>query len=376
MGRHIAFVLILAVTALIALGLVMLFSVSAYAPDNNGNPLFFLTRQLVWLVIAVVLARTDYQVWIRYLGPILGISAVLMILCFLPGIGRGEIKGAHRWIGFGPFSAQPMELAKLAAILWVAAWLGKNVRRIDTFRNGFAIPLAVTMGMAGLTVAQKDLGTTFLLFLITVILMFSAGTKLIYLIPLPPLGVAGIISMALLSPQKFGRLMAFMDPEAHKMDGGWQPWQALIAFGSGGPEGLGLGNSVQKMQYLPEAHTDFIFPILGEELGLPFTLLVVFCFLMIALAGGYISFHAPEPTGVLIGLGATSLVCLQAGMNMAVTTSLMPTKGIGLPFISYGGSNLLMCMICVGVLLNIHRQAIYEIPKAARILPTAATIRM
>jgi cell division protein FtsW len=160
-------------------------------------------------------------------------------------------------------------------------------------------------------------------------------------------------------PERRARLLAFMNPEQYRMSEGYQVWQALIAFGSGGTTGLGLGNSVQKMFYLPEAHTDFIFPIIGEELGVIFTLAVVFGFLLIALTGGYISYHAPDKTGVLLGVAVTSLICLQAGMNIAVVTALVPAKGIGLPFMSYGGSNLMMCMACVGILLNLHRQANY-----------------
>ena len=201
--------------------------------------------------------------------------------------------------------------------------------------------------------------------LVTFILMFTAGSRLGYILPLPAVGLAGILTMAFFMPERRGRLLAFLDPEAHKLSEGYQPFQALVAFGSGGPTGIGLGQGVQKMYYLPEAHTDFIFPIIGEELGLIATLLIIFLFLLLTLGGIYISCHARDAQGLLLGLGATSLICIQAGLNVAVVTSLVPAKGVGLPFISYGGTNLVLCLVLVGILLNIHRNADYEASRPA-----------
>ncbi|MFH1066732.1 MAG: FtsW/RodA/SpoVE family cell cycle protein, partial [bacterium] len=207
---------------------------------------------------------------------------------------------------------------------------------------------------------QPDLGSTALLISIMCLLMFIAGCRLRYIVPLLGAGVVGILGIALMMPERRGRLLAFIHPEQYRSNEGYQVWQALIAFGSGGMQGLGLGNSVQKMFYLPEAHTDFIFPIIGEELGLFWTLVVVSCFVLLALAGGYISAYAPDTAGALLGWGVTALICLQAVANIGVVTGCLPAKGLGLPFISYGGSNLVVCLACIGILLNIHRQALYE----------------
>lgn len=380
MLRNSAFLLILVVLALSSLGLVMLASVSAFAPANQGDPMFFIKRQALWLllgvVVCVVASRVDYHFWMKFSWLAIGGSALLMLACFIPGVGL-EIKGAHRWIDIGPMNFQPVETAKLAVVLFLAAWLGKSQKQVKSIRDGFIIPLAVVLMMVGLCVLQEDLGTSALMLTILVIVLFVAGVKIKYLAPLPILGAIGLLGLAWYSPSKLKRIFAFLNPEEYKMDAGWQLWQSLLAFGSGGLSGKGLGNSVQKMKYLPESHTDFIFPIIGEELGLICALSVVLAFLLLALSGGFISCHAPEGSGVYFGIGLVSLMVLQAGMNLAVVTGLMPTKGIGLPFISYGGSNLLLCLFCVGVLLNIHRQAVYDFePPRASALPPVMRGRM
>ncbi|MDZ4789294.1 MAG: putative lipid II flippase FtsW [Blastochloris sp.] len=379
MHRNGVYILMLSILTLIALGLVMLMSVGAFAPANQGNPTYFISRQGIFLLIGIigctVAARWDYHHWTKYAWILVAISLLLMAACFLPGIGV-KVKGAHRWVDVGFTNIQPVEVAKLSVIALLAMWMGMKQKTIQTFRDGVAIPIAVLCCLAVLCVFQRDLGTAALMLVITTLMMFIAGTKLLYLTPLPVAGVAGILAVAFHDPEKLERLLAFMNPEKYQQDGGYQIWMALIAFGSGGVSGLGLGNGVQKMFYLPEAHTDCIFPIVGEELGLTFTLLVVFCFLLLALSGGWISCHAPDTTGLLLGFGVTALICLQAAMNMAVVTSLIPAKGIGLPFISYGGSNLLMCLACVGILLNIHGQAIYSQKKKRGVLPSMLNERM
>lgn len=379
MHRNGVYILILSILTLISLGLVMLTSVGAFAPANQGNPAYFITRQGIFLVLGViccvVVARWDYHHWIKYAWLLTGVSLILMAACFLPGIGV-KVKGAHRWIDIGFTNLQPVEFAKISMVALLALWLGSRQKTIASLRDGVAMPIGIIGCMMVLCVFQRDLGTAALMLAITTLMMFIAGTRTIYLVPIPIAGLAGIIAVAFHDPEKLERLMAFMNPEKYQQDGGYQIWMALIAFGSGGLSGLGLGNGVQKMFYLPEAHTDCIFPIVGEELGLVFTLLVVFSFLLIALSGGYISCHAPDSMGLLLGFGATALVCLQATMNMAVVTSLMPAKGIGLPFISYGGSNLVICLICVGLLLNIHRQAVYTPKKKRGFLPSMLNERM
>lgn len=379
MHRNGVYILILSILALVSIGLIMLTSVGAFAPANQGNPAYFITRQGIFLVLGVIVcvvaARWDYRHWTRYAWILTIVALVLMLACFLPGLGV-NVKGANRWLNVGFTNMQPVEMAKLSLVAFLAVWMGTRHKNMDRFRDGVLVPVAVLGALAVLCVMQKDLGTIALMLAITSLMMFIAGVRLVYLIPIPLLGIAGIIVQAFRDPEKLDRITAFLHPEAHMADGGYQIGMALIAFGSGGLSGLGLGNGVQKMFYLPEAHTDCIFPIVGEELGLIVTLFVVFCFLLLALSGGYISCHAPDTTGLLLGFGVTALICLQAAMNMAVVTSLVPPKGIGLPFISYGGSNLLICLACVGILLNIHRHALYTPVKKRGALPTMINERM
>ncbi|NJK92259.1 MAG: putative lipid II flippase FtsW [Blastochloris sp.] len=379
MHRNGVYILILSVLALVSLGLVVLTSVGAFAPANQGNPAYFITRQAVFLFIGVaacvVAARWDYHHWTKFAWIMAVVALVLMVACFVPGLGVYR-NGAYRWLNVGFTNIQPVEMAKFSLIVLLAVWLGTRQKTIHTFKDGVAIPVLFLGCLAVLCKFQKDLGSAALMLVIVCLMMFIAGTQIKYLLPVPVLGIGAIIFVALHDPEKLDRILAFMNPEKHQQDGGYQIWMALLAFGSGGVSGLGLGNSVQKMFYLPEAHTDCIFPIMGEELGLPITLFVVFCFLLLALSGGYISCHAPDSTGLLLGFGVTALMCLQAAMNMAVVTSLMPAKGIGLPFISYGGSNLIICLVCVGILLNIHRYAVYAPVKKRGVLPTVIHERM
>jgi cell division protein FtsW len=363
MARKSVYILLTAVFVLVMLGLVMLLSVSAFAPDNRGDAFFFIKRQAVWLVlgvaVCVVAALLDYRRWLPWTPWLLGGCALLMLACFVPGLGK-NVKGASRWLDLGVASFQPSEFAKLALVAFLAWWLGSHQVRIRRFMIGVGIPMAVLGLFCGLLLLQRDLGSCVMLGLVTCILLFTAGSRLSYILPLPAVGLTGILTMAFFMPERRGRLLAFLDPEAHKLSEGYQPFQALVAFGSGGPTGIGLGQGVQKMYYLPEAHTDFIFPIIGEELGLIATLIIIFLFLLLTLGGIYISCHARDAQGLLLGLGSTSLICIQAGLNVAVVTSLVPAKGVGLPFISYGGTNLVLCLTLVGILLNIHRHADYE----------------
>jgi cell division protein FtsW len=207
-------------------------------------------------------------------------------------------------------------------------------------------------------------------------IMFCAGVPLLYLAPVPIVGLAGIALISVFKPERLARWLAFLHPELYKNGAGYQQWQALIALGSGGLEGLGLGNSRQKMYYLPEVNTDFVFPIIGEELGLWVALAIVLAFLVMTLCSGWITVHAPDNAGVLLGTGITAMIALQATMNLAVVTSLMPCKGIPLPFISYGGSNLLTCLAAIGLLFNLHRQGVYQAPRAPALAPKPYSVRM
>jgi len=363
MGRNTAHTLLICVAGLIGLGLVMLASVGPFSPDNRGQPLYFLQRQGLWLVagigVCVVLARLDPKILItRGLWILVG-ATLLVLLCHVPGLGK-TVKGSARWIPLGPFALQPGEFLKLATVIFAAGWVHQQKERMRSPWYGLLLPMLILGLPILLLLKQPDLGSAMFVVVAASVVLFAGGAPLLPLAIMGILAVVGVIALALTMPERMGRLVAFMDPEAHRQGGGYLVWLALVALGSGGTRGVGLGQSVQKMFYLPEAHTDFIFPILGEELGLPFTLGVVAVFLVITLLGGYIACHAPDLTAMTLGIGLTALVAMQAVANLAVVTGLLPPKGVGLPFISYGGSNLVLCLAAVGMLVALHRQAHYR----------------
>jgi len=369
MHRKSAYILFLSVLGLLVIGIVMLFSTSAFARDSHGDVYFFIKRQAVWfgvgLVVCIVAALVDYHIWRRTWWLWFALALVALALCYVPHIGM-RLNGSRRWIGWGHFTFQPSELAKLATILFLAAWFARYEKPSANVIFGFILPLAIVAVPAALVLCEVDLGTTALMGTTAFVIMFVAGANPLWLGGLAFAGLGSLLIVATRISERMGRLSAFLHPENYKDDAGLQQMQALIAWGSGGMEGLGLGNGRQKMLYLPYAHTDFIFPIIGEELGLRASLLVVFLFVIIIVCGVMIALHAKDRFGLLLGCGVVSLVALQAAVNIGVTTSLLPNKGLPLPFISYGGSNLVACMFGVGLLLNIYRQGILEPPQVKR----------
>jgi len=361
MRRKSAYLLFLAVLGLLVIGIVMLFSTSAFARDSHGDALFFLKRQAVWLGVGLaacmVAALVDYHFWQRTWWIWLGIAATTLAFCYVPHLGM-RINGSRRWIGIGPLSFQSSEIAKLAAVFFLAWWFARYEKVAGHPLFGFAIPLAVVTALLALILFEVDLGTTALIGMTSFVIMFVAGTNPILLGLLAVIGSSVIFVGA--THARMDRLVAFTNLERYKEDAGLQQMQALIAWGSGGMDGLGLGNGRQKMLYLPYAHTDFIFPMIGEELGLRVSLLVVFLFVVVIVCGIVIALHAKDRFGLLTATGVVSLFALQAAVNIGVTTSLLPNKGLPLPFISYGGSNLAACLFGVGLLVNIYRQAILE----------------
>jgi cell division protein FtsW len=374
MRRKSAYVLFLAVLGLLVIGIVMLFSTSAFARDSHGDTLFFLKRQALWLgvglIACVVAALIDYHFWQRTWWLWLGIAAITLAFCFVPHLGM-RINGSRRWIGFGPIGFQPSEIAKLGAVFFLAWWFARYEKATSHPLFGFAVPLAIVSALLALILFEVDLGTTALIGMTTFVVMFVAGTNPILLGLLAVIGSSVIFVAA--THARMERLIAFTDLERYKEDAGLQQMQALIAWGSGGMEGLGLGNGRQKMLYLPYAHTDFIFPMIGEELGLRISLLVVFLFVVVIVCGIMVALHAKDRFGLLTATGVISLIALQAAVNIGVTTSLLPNKGLPLPFISYGGSNLVACLFGVGLLLNIYRQAVLEPANTRR---TALQVRI
>ena len=374
MYRKSAYILFVAVLGLLVIGIVMLFSTSAFARDSHGDALFFLKRQSAWLgvglIVCIAAALVDYHFWQRTWWIWLTAAVIALACCYVPHLGM-RINGSRRWIGFGPLSFQPSEVAKLATVFFLAWWFSRYEKFAGHPFFGFAIPFAVVTALLALILFEVDLGTTALIGATTFALMFVAGSNPILLGLLAVLGGSVIFIGA--THSRMDRLIAFTDLERYKQDAGLQQMQALIAWGSGGMDGLGLGNGRQKMLYLPYAHTDFIFPMIGEELGLRVSLLVVFLFVVVIVCGIMIALHAKDRFGLLTASGVVCLLALQAAVNIGVTTSLLPNKGLPLPFISYGGSNLAGCLFGVGLLLNIYRQAVLEPANKKR---TSLQVRM
>ena len=380
MHRKSAYILFLAVLGMLVIGIVMLFSTSAFARDSHGDVYFFIRRQAIWLgiglAVCTVAALIDYHFWQRTWWLWFGLAFIALALCFVPHLGM-RINGSHRWVGLGQFGFQPSEIAKIAAVFFLAAWFSRYEKATSSLLRGFVLPLAIVTLPLALILTEVDLGTTVLLGATAFVVMFVAGVNPMLLSVVSLAGVGGILFLATQMSERMGRLAAFLDPQRFKQDAGLQQMQALIAWGSGGMEGLGLGNGRQKMLYLPYAHTDFIFPIIGEELGLRVSLLVVFLFVVIIVCGMMIALHAKDRFGLLLGCGVVSLLALQAAVNIGVTTSLLPNKGLPLPFISYGGSNLAASLFGIGLLLNIYRQGILEpLDKKRTTMPARMTPRI
>ena len=363
MYRKSVYFLVIAVIAMLALGIVMLFSTSAFAQDAHGDPVYFVKRQSMWLAVGIVVcilaSLVDYHFWQRTWLIWFVLAAVLLALCFVPHVGL-KINGARRWVGVGPLRFQPSDFAKLASLAFLAWWFSKYEAQTKELLKGFIFPFAIVSVLMALIAREIDMGTTGLICGTMLVVMFVAGTGIRYLAPLAALGLSATIFIGSHLKGRSERILAFLDLEKYKDGAGLQQFQGLIAFGSGGVEGLGLGNGRQKMLYLPFAHTDFIFPMIGEELGLRFTLLVVFCYIIIIVCGTVISMQARDRFGMLLGFGIATIIALQAAVNIGVTTALLPNKGLPLPFISYGGSNLVFSLLCIGILINIYRQGVNE----------------
>jgi cell division protein FtsW len=348
-------VIIVCALGLTFLGVTILFSASA---AFKQGPFFYLTKQLAGVgvasVLCLVMSRVDLDYLRKYAWWIAGISVGLLILVLIPHVGvwRG---GARRWLGIGPAVIQVSEFAKLALVFCLAHYLAANQTRIGEFKRGFLFPLGIIVVFGILVQQEPDFGTAALMVAVGLVLLFLAGAKWRYTIP-AVLGVVGCFALAvMMNPNRLRRLLAFLDVEGNKQGGTYQLYQSLAAFAAGGMEGAGLGQGRQQLNFLPEAHTDMIFAVVGEELGLWFTLGVVGLFLIIFIAGLVHLRRAPNLFQLLLVAGCLLLICLQAIINVGVVTGVFPTKGMSLPFISAGLSNLLLMGLLLGVLLNTQR---------------------
>jgi cell division protein FtsW len=356
------FVIFSAVIALLIFGVVMVYSSSAVSAYVNFNDsYYFLKRQIIWVTLGIMAMlftlNLDYHVWRKLAAPILIATLVLLILVLIPGLGK-VVNGARRWLGFGSLYLQPSEIAKLSMVLFSAASLARNQEKINKFVKGLIPQLFMLLVVFGLILKEPDLGTALAIGGTVFVMLFAAGAKLSHLTSLGLVGITGIIAAIILEPYRLKRLLAFSDPWADPLNTGYHIIQSLYALGSGGLFGVGLGRSREKFLYLPEPHTDFIFAILGEELGFIGTITVLLLFFLFAWRGFKIAISAPDIYGSMLATGLTTMIIVQALMNIAVVTASMPVTGIPLPFISFGGSALIFTLGGVGILLNISRYVI------------------
>jgi cell division protein FtsW len=350
-----------AATAGLALfGIVMVYSASAVmAQAENGNQYYYVIKQGIWTAVGfgamLLMMQFDYQRLRdkRIVYGLLGLTVLMLLAVF----AFPRINGAHRWIRFKSFSIQPSELSKLALAIFLAYFLEKRAGEEGSLRKTFLPCMAVTGLLVALVLKQPDLGTALMLAVVCVVICFTAGVRLLHLgmAAAPALAVGAW--MLIFVPWRLQRLVTFTNPWADPQDKGFQVVQSLIAIGSGGPSGLGFAQGKQKMFFLPFAHSDFIFAVVGEELGLFGALAVVTVFGILLWRGIRAALRAPDRFGMLLGLGLVTAIVVQALFNISVVLSLLPTKGIPLPFISYGGSSLVPTLMAVGILLNISQYA-------------------
>lgn len=344
--------------ALILVGVLMVYSASSTGPHSTGT----FKRHLVFLCMGMAAmycaARFDY----RRLGDpfifraLVGASLGMLILVLIPGVGV-KVDGGQRWLNAGFFNFQPSEVAKLALVVLLAVKLSQNQANVKSFFKGFVPTLIIASVFAALVLLERDLGIPVMMLGVTYIMLFMAGAKIWHLMlgAIPAIGL--IASMIYVAPHRMERLLAFKDPFDHRQDAGWQLIQSLSAFAQGGVFGRGAGAGEQKLGYLPAAHTDFIFAVIGEEFGLIGTVTVVTLFAILLFMAMRIAMNAQDQFGGLLASGIISLILLQAGFIMAVTTGLLPTKGLPLPFISYGGTALIVAMTLCGIIVNVGVQA-------------------
>ncbi len=354
--------LALTVVMLLGLGIVLLATASAVrAQGLYADPHFFVKRQLMWLVLSVAVvfaaSRFDYHWWKE--TPLMTVGfyvavVIALLLVFCPGIG-GKVKGSYRWLNLGFLRMQPSEFAKVLAVIAMSVWMDRIGWRVRQFWKGAVFP-ALGLGLlAGLLVMEPDFGSTMVVCVVGGLLMFVVGTRIIYLLLFGLTGVAGVGAMLLTNANRMERINAWLHGEDSASSAAYQLKQAILAFENGGPWGVGFNQSIQKYNYLPEAHTDFIFAIGGEEFGYIFSIGVLLAYAIILVCGVLISMRAPDRLGRLMAFGMMLLLVFQAAFNIGVVTGCLPTKGLALPFISYGGTNLITALFAVGTLMNIGR---------------------
>ena len=341
-------------------GLVMIWSASLeIGVKTYGNPFFLLTRHSIYLLVsgaaALVAISVPIQRWQKYDAALLAVSFLLLMVVLVPGIGK-EVNGATRWVALGPFSLQGSEFVKLFVMIYMAGYLVRRKEEIETSLSGFAKPLVVLTLIVFLLLGQPDFGAAIVIISAAIGMIFLAGVPYRFFLPLVALCVSSIALIATLTPYRLARLLAFADPWEHQFDSGYQLTQALIAFGRGEWIGLGLGNSIQKLFFLPEAHTDFLFSIVAEEMGIIGAGLVILLFAGLVIRGlaiGNAARRQELPFHAYLAYGLSLIIGIQASINLGVNLGILPTKGLTLPFMSYGGNSLIVSCMMVALILRI-----------------------
>lgn len=351
---------VLTVTVALALvGLIMVFSASAVVAGTRfHDSIYFLKRQVAWLAIGFLLlhvvSRVNYAVWRRLAPAVLVLTAIMLIVVLIPSLGV-VAKGARRWLRLGMISVQPAELLKLAVVVYLASYLARKEDRLAQFRTGLLPPLLIVGALGGLLLLQPDLGTVIVVGIVMLTMLYLAGAPIGHLAAIVLAAVPAAAVLILRSSYRRQRLMSFLEPWKDAADSGFQVTQSFLAFGSGGLFGVGLGEGKQKLFFLPEAHTDFVLALVGEELGLVGAAGIMLLFGLLVVKGFRVAGTARDPFGRHLALGITLLIGVQALINACVVTGLLPTKGLTLPLVSYGGSSLVVSLLGIGILLSVSR---------------------
>lgn len=351
--------ILLAVIMLTSVGILMILSASSIrALQDYGDLFYFFRRQLIFIVsgffLMFIFSHIDYRRYLRHSRKLVLFSLILLLLVLFPVFGE-TVHGSRRWLNLGFFNFQPSEFTKLAVVIYLSSYICRKERRLQSFKQGILPPMIVVSTMFVLISLQPDMGTAITLFLVAILLLILGGIKLTHLFVI---GLPGSIFLAYYitrADYRINRILTFIDPWRDPRGAGYHIIQSLLALGSGGITGVGPGGSRQKFLYLPEPGTDFIFAIIGEELGFLGASFVIILFAYLAYAGIKISLNAPDLFGSILASGITIMIIVQVFVNIGAVTSLLPVTGITLPFISYGGSSLLIMMTAVGILLNISR---------------------
>jgi cell division protein FtsW len=341
---------------LLSLGTVLVYSASAVRAGQSGDAATFLVKHAVTIAAGLLLmgiaVRTPVEKWSRIAYPLLGITIFLLILVLIPGVGR-RVNGALRWLAYGGIGFQPAELAKLAIVVYLAHSLAKKRDKAYSFSIGFLPHVLVTSLVVALVLIQPDIGTSAVIYATLGVMLFAGGTKIGYLVLALVAAMPVAYHYVATRPHAWARMLVFLNPEAYKKDIGYQVWESLVAFGSGGAYGLGLGAGQQKLYFLPESHTDFIFSVLGQELGFLGVAATIAAFAIIVARGSWVASNSACRFPMFLAFGITAWIGIQAITNMAVAVALLPTKGLTLPLVSYGRSSLIVTMLAIGILLRV-----------------------